>query len=70
MGNLIDRMFRAPGPFQGFVVDFLQLPYWAIFNIADMSIVISGIVIAILLVREIPIDGKPVPIEAPDGSNS
>jgi len=69
LGNLIDRMFRAPGPFQGFVVDFIQLPYWAIFNIADMSIVISGIGIAILLFRGIPIDGKPTlettPVTAP-----
>jgi len=62
LGNLIDRMFRAPGPFQGFVVDFIQLPYWAIFNIADMAIVISGIGIAILLLRGVPIDGKlPIP---------
>ena len=67
LGNLIDRMFRAPGPFQGFVVDFIQLPYWAIFNIADMSIVISGIGIAILLVRGIPIDGKPTLANAPGG---
>lgn len=78
LGNLIDRMFRAPGPFQGFVVDFIQLPYWAIFNIADMSIVISGIGIAILLFRGIPIDGKseltnaPVdaPIDTPDRLDS
>ncbi len=70
LGNLIDRMFRAPGPFQGFVVDFIQLPYWAIFNIADMSIVISGIGIAILLLRGIPIDGKPVPLNAPDRLDS
>lgn len=70
LGNLIDRMFRAPGPFQGFVVDFIQLPYWAIFNIADMSIVISGIGIAILLIRGIPIDGKPVLLSAPDRVDS
>ena len=70
LGNLIDRMFRAPGPFQGFVVDFIQLPYWAIFNIADMSIVISGIGIAILLIRGIPIDGKPVLLGAPDRVDS
>lgn len=74
LGNLIDRMFRAPGPFQGFVVDFIQLPYWAIFNIADMSIVISGIGIAILLFRGIPIDGKPklvdVSAQAPDRLDS
>lgn len=78
LGNLIDRMFRAPGPFQGFVVDFIQLPYWAIFNIADMSIVISGIGIAILLFRGIPIDGKPeltnapvdTPVDTPDRLDS
>ncbi len=57
IGNLIDRMFREPGPFQGFVVDFIQLPYWAIFNVADMAVVISGASIAILLVRGINIDG-------------
>lgn len=57
VGNLIDRMFRAPGPFQGFVVDFIQLPYWAIFNIADMAVVLSGVTIAILLIRGYSIDG-------------
>jgi signal peptidase II len=70
LGNLIDRMFRAPGPFRGFVVDFIQLPYWAIFNIADMSIVCSGIGIAILLLRGIPIDGKREPMNAPDRLDS
>ncbi len=57
VGNLIDRMFRAPGPFRGFVVDFIQLPYWAIFNIADMAVVISGATIAILLLRGYNING-------------
>ena len=57
VGNLIDRMFRDPGPFQGFVVDFIQLPYFAIFNIADMAIVFSGITIAFLLIRGYNIDG-------------
>ena len=41
------------------VVDFIQIPYWAIFNIADMAVVISGIGMAILLVRGVPLDGKP-----------
>jgi signal peptidase II len=59
LGNLIDRMFRSPGPFEGSVVDFIQIPYWAIFNIADMAVVISGIGMAILLVRGVPLDGKP-----------
>jgi signal peptidase II len=50
-GNLLDRIFRAPSPFQGHVVDFLSLfdPYgqiWPIFNVADMSLVV-GVIMAI-----------------------
>ena len=41
-GNLVDRIFRAPGPFRGHVVDFLQLPHWPIFNVADMCITSRG----------------------------
>lgn len=48
LGNLIDRLFREPGIFRGAVVDFFQIPYWAIFNIADMSVTISAIVIAVM----------------------
>ncbi len=70
LGNLIDRMFRAPGPFQGFVVDFIQLPYWAIFNIADMAVVSSGIGIAILLARDVPIGGKLEVLSSPVGLDS
>ncbi len=70
LGNLIDRMFRAPGPFRGFVVDYIHLPYWAIFNIADMAIVTSGIGIALLLVRGVPIEGKPTRFNPHSGSDS
>lgn len=50
-GNLVDRLFRAPGPMRGAVVDFLSLfdPYgrvWPIFNVADASLVV-GVVIAV-----------------------
>lgn len=53
LGNLIDRLFRAPGPFQGHVVDFFSLfdPHgqvWPIFNIADMALV-GGVCLAVLL---------------------
>lgn len=48
IGNLIDRLFRAPGVFRGAVVDFIQIPYWAIFNIADMGVSISAVVIAVM----------------------
>ena len=48
LGNLTDRVFRDPGPFRGHVVDWIGLPNWALFNIADSAIVISVMVMAIL----------------------
>jgi len=61
LGNLTDRMFRAPGPGRGHVVDFLQLPHYPIFNIADSAIVSAAILIAILAFRGIGIDGAREP---------
>ena len=38
-GNLIDRMFRGDDGFlQGAVVDFIDLQWFPIFNVADMAI--------------------------------
>lgn len=57
-GNLTDRLFRSPGPFRGHVVDFLQLPYWPIFNVADMCITGAAILIMVLaVVRNVGLDG-------------
>ena len=49
-GNLTDRLFRWPSPFRGHVVDFIQLPYFAIFNVADMCITAAAIVVIWLTV--------------------
>ena len=48
IGNLTDRVFRDPGPFRGHVVDWIGLPNWALFNIADSAIVLSVVVMAAL----------------------
>ncbi|GIF68053.1 hypothetical protein Ais01nite_60880 [Asanoa ishikariensis] len=53
LGNFTDRLFRAPGPFLGHVVDMISLfaPYgekFAVFNIADSSLT-CGVVLAIIL---------------------
>jgi signal peptidase II len=53
LGNLIDRIFRAPGTFHGHVVDFFSLfdPHgqvFAIFNVADMALTF-GVILAVLL---------------------
>lgn len=47
-GNFIDRIVREPGVGQGHVVDFIALPNWPVFNIADMAVV-GGALLAVLL---------------------
>ncbi|MDO5094381.1 MAG: signal peptidase II [Propionibacteriaceae bacterium] len=44
-GNLYDRLMRPPGSLQGHVVDFIQLPHFAIFNVADMCITTAAVLI-------------------------
>jgi len=58
LGNLVDRIFREPGPLRGHVVDFLQLPNWPIFNVADMCINVAAALIVIQAVRGVSIDGS------------
>jgi len=60
LGNLTDRMFRAPGPGRGHVVDFVQLPHYPIFNIADSAIVSAAVLIAVMAFRGVSIDGTRV----------
>ena len=48
LGNIHDRLLREPGAFRGAVVDFLELPNWPVFNIADMAVVGGAIMIVAL----------------------
>ena len=66
-GNLGDRLFRAPGPLRGRVVDWVNLPHfpWT-FNLADASITCAAVLIAVLALRGIRIDGTS-PAHAADG---
>lgn len=50
LGNLTDRLIRPPGIGRGHVVDFLQLPNFAIFNVADMGITFAAVTIIWLVV--------------------
>ncbi|GAA2039154.1 signal peptidase II [Nocardiopsis rhodophaea] len=56
-GNLYDRFFRPPGPLYGEVVDWIQLPNWPVFNLADSCIVVGGVLAVVLAFRGINIDG-------------
>jgi signal peptidase II len=60
-GNLLDRIFRAPGPFQGHVVDWIELPHWPVFNLADSSIVCAGVLVVLLAVLGVRLDGTRAP---------
>ena len=66
-GNLADRLFRAPGPLRGSVVDWLNLPHfpWT-FNVADASITCAAVLIGILALCGVRIDGASPTV--PEGS--
>jgi signal peptidase II len=53
LGNLTDRIFREPGFLYGHVIDWIELPHWPIFNIADSSICIAAAIAILLTVRNI-----------------
>ncbi|WP_375475120.1 signal peptidase II [uncultured Jatrophihabitans sp.] len=62
LGNLVDRLFRAPGVGRGHVVDWISVfgPYdkrWPIFNLADSAIVCGAILAALIAIAGIDIDG-------------
>ncbi|MCQ4205793.1 MULTISPECIES: signal peptidase II [Streptomyces] len=57
LGNLTDRIFRAPGVFEGAVVDFIAPKNYPVFNLADSAIVCGGILIVLLSFRGIDPDG-------------
>jgi signal peptidase II len=55
-GNLSDRLFRAPAPGLGRVVDFIDYHGWFIGNVADIAIVAGA---GLLIVRAItPLDRR------------
>jgi signal peptidase II len=56
-GNLTDRVFREPGFLRGHVVDFMELPHWPVFNVADMLIDAAVILIVWQTWRGVRITG-------------
>jgi signal peptidase II len=40
-GNVADRIFRSPGFLQGAVVDFVDVGFWPVFNLADSAITVG-----------------------------
>ena len=63
LGNLSDRIFRAPGPLRGHVVDFVSVfkpnaEFFPVFNVADSSIVIGGALIVLMALLGKEYDGR------------
>ena len=54
VGNLLDRLLRPPGVLRGHVVDFFQLPHFAIFNVADIFITGTAVAMLVLAFRGEP----------------
>lgn len=59
VGNLIDRMFREPGFGVGHVIDFIYTPWIvpAIYNVADMGVVIGMGLFLLLTLLGVQADG-------------
>jgi signal peptidase II len=62
LGNLTDRLFRAPGPLVGRVVDFISLfapdgNVWPVFNVADSAICLGGALLVVLALAGRELDG-------------
>ncbi len=54
LGNLTDRIFREPGFFLGHVIDWIQIPNWPVFNIADIAISTAALLAFIQTMRSVP----------------
>jgi signal peptidase II len=57
VGNLVDRVFRAPAPFKGHVVDFIDYGVF-VGNVADIALTLAAVVIIWRTWRGIGIDGS------------
>jgi signal peptidase II len=58
LGNLTDRLFREPAFLRGHVIDFLQLPNWPVFNVADICINVAAGVIILQAIRGVSHTGE------------
>jgi signal peptidase II len=53
VGNLVDRVVRdGSGFLGGRVVDFIDLQWWPVFNVADMAVTIGGVLLVLVSTRE------------------
>lgn len=52
VGNVLDRAFRSDGGFfGGGVIDFIDLQWWPVFNVADVGVVCGAILLVLSMLR-------------------
>ena len=52
LGNLADRAFRGDtGLLSGAVVDFIDLQWWPVFNVADAAVVVGALLLVVAGLR-------------------
>lgn len=56
IGNLADRLVRHH---HGAVIDFIDLRWWPVFNVADAAITVGAVLLALVLFRARPRDPLP-----------
>ena len=59
IGNLCDRLARAPGIGRGAVIDFIDLQHFATFNIADSCLTCGAVLVVLLTLLGVPVNGRP-----------
>ena len=51
LGNIADRLLRGDGWLRGSVVDFIDVQWWPIFNVADIGVTLGGVMLVIGALR-------------------
>ena len=60
-GNVTDRLFRGDAALAGKVVDFIDLQWWPVFNVADSAITVGAVIVAVASFREESAEGDARP---------
>jgi signal peptidase II len=70
VGNLLDRLFRdgpGSGLLHGAVVDFIDLRWWPVFNVADVGVTLGAVALLVAGMRAESAASRVHVVQAPDG---
>jgi signal peptidase II len=54
IGNVLDRLFRGDAWLRGAVIDFVDLQWWPVFNVADVAISCGALLMIVTALRKQP----------------